>query len=234
MSNVLPPDGIYNGALISTKRLSDVYHEGRTVVAECGAVSASVFGYALRHGLGGAEALYGIPGTVGGMAYSNAGAFGYEFSDFFVSGRVYIPDERKILTLGREELNFKYRESEFSKREMYLLSAKFSLRDVSRDDSLLKIKEFKRRREETQPIGIPSLGSVFKRGYYGAPAKLIDKLGLKGYSVGGAEVSDKHAGFIINRHNASSSDFKATLRHVKESVYNEFGVLLELEIELLS
>ena len=234
MSNILPSDNGFDGVLVSTRRFSRISHSDDAVSAECGATLASVISYAARNSLGGAEELFGIPGTVGGAAYSNAGAYGREFSDFFIDGRIYFPSENVIKTLKRREINFGYRESAFSKKEAYLLSSRLRFLKTNAEEIRAKISEIRTKRQLTQPLMLPSLGSTFKRGSFGSAARLIDSLGLKGTSVGGACISSKHAGFIVNVGNATSADFKSLIRLIEDRVFSEYGVALEKEIEYLN
>ena len=183
--------------------------------------------------MGGLEGLFGIPGTVGGMVRQNAGAFGYEVKDRFVLARCYFPDTGDIAELSPRDMEFTYRGSILSRKGAILLCATFDFIYKKRDEILREIREYRDKRLLTQPLDKPSLGSVFKRhqgvgaGYY------IDKLGLKGFSIGGACVSDKHAGFIINTGGATADDYLKLVDYVKSAVYSAFGIELEEEIEII-
>ena len=185
-------------------------------------------------GLSGAEELSGIPGSVGGAIYGNAGAFGREISDIITSVSIYDPVSESICCLSMSELDFSYRSSVFSKRPWIIISATLTLSEADTNSVNARIKEFVKIRRERQPIGEMSLGSTFKRPSADVAASLlIDQCGLKGYTVGGASVSRKHAGFIVNTNNATSSDYLSVAKHVANSVNEKFGVALEMEIGLL-
>lgn len=233
MTNLLPPDTAYDGVIISTSKMNSVSFSGEYVSADCGVRVSGLIQKAKDRSLGGMEALSGIPGTVGGMLYSNAGAFGSEISDFLVSVRLYSFSEDRIISLDKTMLFFGYRESFLHSREHCLLSAVFKLDVANKDTVAEKIRFYKLKRSETQPVGQYSLGSVFKRVNGVSAAYYIDKSGLKGYSIGGAAVSQKHAGFIVNKGGATSADFKALVRFITDKVYENYGISLVREVEYL-
>ena len=183
-------------------------------------------------GLAGLEFFHGIPGTVGGGVRMNAGAYGGETAQSVV--RVTAMDENGNIRLyERDSLDFGYRHSLFSERpELIVLSAEFALTPDDPEAIRSRMRELAARRREKQPLEYPSAGSVFKRpeGYYAG--KLIEDAGLKGFSIGGAQVSEKHAGFIINRGGASAKDVKALVAHIQKTVLDAFGVQLVCEIEM--
>ena len=232
-SNLLIKDGIYNDIIIKTdKILTKTLAENRITLG-CGIRMSGIIMKMASFGLGGMEGLSGIPGTVGGMVKQNAGAFGYEISDRFTEALCYLPKESKVKIISKADMDFSYRHSLLTDVSAILLSATFDFLPQSKDGIFSQIREFRSKRLLTQPIGYPSLGSVFKRyngigaGYY------VDKCGLKGFSVGGAEVSYKHAGFIVNKGGATADDFLKVLEYVKNRVFTVFGIELEEEIEII-
>lgn len=233
MTNILPSDEPYGGVLIFTLRLTGFSYSGTEVRAECGALLALVIARAACHSLGGAEPLSGIPGSVGGMVYSNAGAFGLQISDVFIGARVYDIASDSVLRLSNDDMRFSYRKSALSDKRYILLEASFRFIKKDGGDILREIGKIKEKRRCSQPYEFPSLGSVFKRAGEISAARLIDDCGLKGYSVGGAEISKKHAGFIVNKGGATSADFKSIIEHARQKVNEKYGIRLEEEIEFL-
>ncbi len=233
MTNLLPKDDYYDGVLVSTRKMKGIQIDGRCVVAECGVALPTLILTAAEHSLGGAEALSGIPGSLGGAVYSNAGAFGSEISDFIVSARLYDMQSGKVLALIKEELSFSYRSSILREGNLILLSARLRFHAETRENIKNKIGEVKNKRSLAQPLEYPSLGSVFKRCGDIPAAKLIDECGLKGRTVGGASVSSKHAGFIVNVGGATEKDFTDLISIIKSEVFDKFSLLLEEEIEYL-
>ena len=185
-------------------------------------------------GIGGISELCGIPGSIGGLVRNNAGAFGKEIGELVKFVSVYSPAERQIIRFTNRDISFAYRSSKLKSQDFVILSAELKLPyDLSTSYILGEIEKYKNLRRVSQPIDKPSLGSVFKRPPCDFAARLIDESGLKGFSIGGAEVSKKHAGFIVNNGNATSNDFRALSNHVKQTVFARHGVQLEEEIEFL-
>ena len=233
MTNILPCDSECEGVLISTKLMDRYTCRGTTVVAECGVPVSSLILRCARLNLGGLESLYAIPGSLGGMIVSNAGAYGAEIGDFVKSVRAYLPEVDRVQTIGREKLDFSYRSSVFLQKYMIIISAELEFCESSFEiisDRLGKIRD---KRSLSQPIDQPSLGSVFKKADGVSAGQIIDQCGLKGLSVGGAMVSPKHAGFIVNTGDATASDFRELINLVKQEVYRQRGILLEEEIHLM-
>ena len=232
MTNLLVKNGVYNGVIIKTDKLRAKSLAETELTLLCGARMGHIIRSMASLGLGGMEGLAGIPGTVGGMVRQNAGAFGYETADRFIEAECYLVGKKKIVTLSKEDMCFTYRSSVLSDSTV-LLSATFDLIPCPSECILDRIYDIQRKRRASQPLEFPSLGSTFKRckgqsaGYY------VDRAGLKGASVGGAEVSEKHAGFIINKGGATADDFLRLIELVKERVYAEFGIELEEEIEII-
>ncbi|MBO5973127.1 MAG: UDP-N-acetylmuramate dehydrogenase, partial [Clostridia bacterium] len=206
---------------------------GNRVTVSAGTQLAVLAQACAEHSLTGLEFAHGIPGTVGGAVMMNAGAYGGEIGGVLVSTR-YCTPEGEIRTLSAEEHGFGYRTSFFKTHPEYLiLSAEFELRQGDRDEIKNTMAELARRRRESQPLDKPSAGSTFKRpeGYFAG--KLIEDCSLKGFTIGGAQVSQKHAGFVINAGGATCSDVLELCAHIQKTVYERFGVMLEREIKIL-
>ncbi len=188
---------------------------------------------AQKSSLGGLEFAYGIPGTVGGGIYMNAGAYGGEMSQV-VTKTTYCDYFGKTYTVTGSEHNFGYRTSMFKGRnDVCILSSELSLRNDNPDKIKAVMDEYLTARKDKQPLEYPSAGSVFKRPQGMFAGKLIEDCNLKGYTIGGAQVSEKHAGFIVNRGGATADDVKSLIEHIRDCVYNRFGVELECEIEII-
>lgn len=232
MSNTMPRGERYPGVLIRTTGINRCRLRDGRVYAECGCSLSSLVRLGSEGGYGGIEALYHIPGTLGGAVYGNAGACGTEICDVFISGRVYYPKERRIICVDNEQMRFSYRKSALSEAEGVFLDGELRLVEKSREE-ILSLIEAHRIKRQNQPKGVKTLGSTFKRagdlsaGYY------IDRAGLKGFSIGGAEVSRVHAGFIVNRGGATAEDVLKLIEHIKTRVFECFGILLEEEIQIL-
>ena len=186
----------------------------------------------LKEKLEGFEFASGIPGTIGGAIRMNAGAHGSEMKDI-VKKITCMTRDGKIQVISNEEAKFEYRNSIFSQNDYIILEAEIQLRKGNPEEIRSKMDEYATYRKEKQPIEYPSAGSTFKRGNDFITAKLIDECGLKGYQIGGAQVSEKHAGFIINKGNATAEDVKQLMKYVEEQVYNKFGKKIEPEIEII-
>jgi len=233
MSNILPTDDVYDGILVKTHEMQEKTVAENKVTVQCGATLAEMIWFCAHVDLGGAEELFMIPATIGGAVFNNAGAHGKEISDIFVSARLYFPLDKSILVYSREDMRFNYRDSILKHREIYLLSATFRFESSDFPFIKNKVEHFARLRRSFQPLDRPSLGSTFKR-YEGVSAGYyIDRAGLKGCRVGGAMVSEKHAGFIVNAGGATASDVKQLIECVKQAVFDRFGIWLQEEIEFL-
>lgn len=198
-----------------------------------GVLLSKLSNVALENKLTGMEFACGIPGTVGGAIRMNAGAHGKEMKDV-INKVTYIDKDGKIYTIGNNECKFENRKSIFSRNHNYIiLSAQIKLEHGNKEEITNKMNEHLIFRKEKQPISYPSAGSVFKRGENYISAKLIDECGLKGFSVGDAEVSKMHAGFIINKGNAKAKDVLELINIIKEKVYEKFNIKIEEEIEIL-
>lgn len=228
-SNLLVRDGGYKGVMISLIGLNDMCVNKNVITAQSGNRLSAVTSFALSNSLIGMEFAGGIPGTVGGAVYMNAGAYGGEIKDIIISADV-IDSSGKISTLSKDELELSYRYSKLMEKKQVVVSADFLLDYGDAEKAKKYLKELNQRRRDKQPTDMPSAGSTFKRpeGYYAAA--LIDEAGLKGLSVGGAEVSNKHAGFIVNKGGATANDIETLINLVKNKVLDNSGVQLELEV----
>ena len=232
-SNLLVSDDGYRGIIVNIgKNISSVKVEGNRVFAQAGATLAKIAGEALGANLAGFEFASGIPGTLGGAVYMNAGAYGGEMRDVVVSTR-YIDKNGNISEIKGENHLFGYRKSFFALEGGIILSAVIELKEGNKEDIQALMADLNNRRRTKQPLEYPSAGSTFKRpeGYFAG--KLIEDALLKGYSVGGACVSEKHSGFVINKGNATCKDVLSLVEHIKSVVYEKFGVELETEIKYL-
>lgn len=234
MSNVLPSDENYEGIIVKTDRLASISIYGCEIDVDGGVSLPILAGYAAKAGFSGLEELSGIPGSLGGSIRGNAGAFGREISRLVSWVKAYDPVSDSVAVLDAKELDFGYRNSSFKKNSMIILSAR--LRLVPSDSAAITfaMRKYKEIRKATQPVGEPSLGSVFKRpGEDLYAAKMVDECGLKGKSIGGARISEKHAGFILNSGSATAKDFISLADYAQMCVYNKFKVTLEREIEIM-
>ncbi len=233
-SNVLFSDKGFDGLVISVgKKMAGVTMDNGVIRAGAGLPLACLASFAMENGIGGFETLSGIPGFVGGAVRMNAGAYGGEIKDVLLAV-TYIEDG-SVRRISAGEAGLSYRHSIFTENpERIILEAEFSA-DTKKDKAeiLAYMSELSAKRREKQPLEYPSAGSTFKRpeGYFAA--KLIDDAGLRGYRVGGAMVSEKHAGFVINAGSASFDDVMEVVRHVRETVLEKSGVSLETEIEII-
>ena len=230
-SNVLAPDEGLRGAVIVTRRALDMERRGESIVADCGASLTRIAAFAAEEGLAGLEFAYGIPGTLGGALIMNAGAYGGEMKDVTVRAE-YLDGELRRRSAVGAELDFGYRRSRFGPEDV-VLRAELRLLPGQREEIKARCRELTEKRRASQPLELPSAGSAFKRPASGYAAAMIDQAGLKGYTVGGAQVSGKHAGFVVNRGNATAADVKKLLEDVQRAVYDRTGILLEPEIKIL-
>lgn len=186
----------------------------------------------LKEEIAGFEFASGIPGTIGGAIRMNAGAHGSEMKDI-VKNITYMDRNGEIHKIENEQAKFEYRNSIFAKESHIILETEIQLQKGKKQEIQEKMNEYANYRKEKQPIEYPSAGSTFKRGADFITAKLIDECGLKGYQIGGAQISEKHAGFIINKENATAEDVIKLMEYTKEQVYNKFGKNIEAEIEII-
>ena len=233
-SNVVFSDEGFDGVLVLTHGLDKISCNGKVIEVGVGVSMLKLARCAEENSLTGLEFAHGIPGSVGGGVYMNAGAYGGEISSRLITCECYDCKSQKFLTLENADCDFSYRHSIFQEnKDLIVLSAAFSL-DVGEKREIRKtMNDLKAKRAEKQPLEYPSAGSTFKRPEGHFAGKLIEDCGLKGYRVGGAVVSEKHAGFVVNTGGATASDIKEIVEHIKDTVDKRFGVSLECEIEFI-
>lgn len=231
-SNLIVKDGGVRGIVIHFEHLSSISREGNKVVAQSGATIISTSHYAQENQLSGLEFACGIPGTVGGALYMNAGAYGGEVSDVLLSA-IIINENGELKTVLKDEVGLEYRSSLIASNDYVVLEATFLLKSGDYNEIKEKMDELTYLRESKQPLEYPSCGSVFKRpkGYFAG--KLIQDSGLQGVQMGGAQVSLKHAGFIVNVDHATATDYVNLIHHVQKIVKETFGVDLETEVKII-
>ena len=233
-SNLLFSDREYHGVIIEIgEHFSDMsIHLNNTVVVKSGMTLTNMASRLARMGLAGFEFAGGIPGTVGGAIVMNAGAYGGEIKDTLVEVTV-MNEKGELVKLDADELELSYRHSILQEKNWIVLSGTFTFGSGSQDEIRAQIQEYNKRRREKQPLEYASAGSTFKRpeGYFAG--KLIEDAGLKGYHFGGARVSDKHAGFVINTGDATASEIHSLIEHVKRKVLEKSGVMLEPEVRMI-
>ena len=230
-TNLLVKDDGYRGIVLEI-RLEDIQIEDTFVYAQSGVKNAILAKKLLDNSLTGFEFAAGIPGTIGGAIKMNAGAYGGEMKDI-VEEVTYLDYDGSIHTITNLECEFSYRYSKFFNEKAVILSTKLKLEKGNKEQIQEKMNELAVQRKEKQPLEYPNAGSTFKRGENYITAKLIDECGLKGYSIGGAEVSEKHAGFIVNKNNATSKDILDLIEYVKTKVKEKTGEDIKLEIEVI-
>lgn len=236
-SNVVISDKGYDGVVVSLSEISKIgidVIDDNCIVVGAGASMAALANFALQNGLSGLEFAHGIPGSVGGGVYMNAGAYGSEICQVLDSCLVLDKDSGMLCIIDGSDCEFSYRHSAFMDyKNLVILFATFELEKGNSDEIKAKMDELKAQRQSKQPLEYPSAGSTFKRPEGHFAGKLIEDAGLKGYSVGGAQVSEKHAGFVINRGNATADDIKTLIGHIKNEVKEKFDVSLECEVEFV-
>ena len=233
--------GIRGAVVLLRENLSGIHIDGTTVTAEAGALLKDVALAAADAGLSGMEPLWGIPATVGGACFMNAGAYGASTSDVLKSVKVYVPGRvdggvrgsGHVLDFDVDELAMGYRKSRIHDEGWIVLSATFGLAPGNIAAIKADMDGYQQKREEKQPLEMPSAGSTFKRpeGYFAG--KLIMDAGLRGYAFGGAQVSQKHCGFVVNTGNATAADVRGLIEHVQREVKEQFGVDLEPEVRMI-
>jgi len=233
-TNLLVTDKPLEMIAVNMANLSSMRLKGEWVIsADCGARLSALAEFACSRGLSGVEFAHGIPGSVGGAVLMNAGAYGGEMKDVVLVTTAYNAYIGEF-TVRREQHDFSYRHSRFSDTGDIVVSTEIGLKKGSRESIREKMDELGARRRESQPLDLPSAGSTFKRPKDGYAAELIEKSGLKGFAIGGAQVSEKHSGFVVNRGEATFSDVLAVIEYVRETVLKRFCVELELEVKIIS
>lgn len=229
-SNLLVSDEGIEGAVIALDgEFKSLSVDGDTIACGAALSLSKLCTVAAEHNLSGLEFAYGIPGSVGGAVYMNAGAYGGETKDV-VAGVTCMTPDGTVRTLANDQLGFDYRTSVFKSNEDIILFAKYKLTSDSREAILARMEDYMNRRRTKQPLEFPSAGSTFKRPAGAFAGTLIEQCGLKGRRVGGAEVSEKHAGFIINAGNATCADVQGLVKLVQDTVRDQTGYELECEI----
>lgn len=225
----------YQGIIVSAERMNTIRVDGDTLIAEAGASLASVCRVAAEAGLSGMEKLYGIPGSVGGAVAMNAGAYGVSVSDLMPETYAVSPQNPNELTFySTAEQQFSYRMSLFQQNsDVFITSVILHLKAGDKEEIAAKMREIAEERRKKQPLEYPSLGSVFRRPKDGYASKFIEDAGLKGMTYGGAVVSPKHAGFIVNTGGATSEDVMELLNRVRDTVFRKYCVMLEPEIKIV-
>ena len=233
-SNILVSDKGYRGCIVCMDKGTDTISvNGTSIRAGAGAMLSKVANAAYENGLTGLEFASGIPGTVGGAMVMNAGAYGSEMKDVTVNVTLFDAATGEVITVPAGDMEFGYRTSIVKKHPYTVLAAEFNLAAGNREEIKAQMDELAQKRREKQPLEYPSAGSTFKRpeGYFAG--KLIEDAGLKGYSVGGAAVSEKHCGFVINTGGATATDVIRLMADVREKVNEKFGVFLEPEVVMI-
>jgi len=230
-SNMIVRDGGIRGLVVSTQGMDEVTVDGCELTAQAGALLSKVAAQALAAGLSGLEFACGIPGTAGGAAAMNAGAYGHDMSCVTTGARVWM--DGRDQWLSREELDYGYRRSVILKRGGVVLAARYKLAPDDPERIRARMNDYNASRREKQPLTLPSAGSVFKRPEGHFAGALIERAGLKGCTIGGAQVSTLHAGFIVNVGGATASDVLKLIAHIQREVLAQFGVALECEVRIL-
>ena len=232
-SNLLVSDKGIRGIVIQIgEDMSTILVKGEKITAQAGALLKTIGEKALQSSLEGFAFAAGIPGSLGGAVCMNAGAYGGEIKDILVEAEV-LTEDLQIKKLSTQQLQFSYRHSIIPEKGYIVLSATFLLNKGNQKEIAQKMTELAQQRREKQPLNFPSAGSIFKRpqGYFAG--KLITDAGLKGYSIGDAQVSQKHGGFIVNKGNATCADVLALIEHCQKTVFEKFGVMLETEVKMI-
>lgn len=233
-SNLLVSDEGYNGVIIKLKKeFSTIKVEGEYVIAKSGAKLSEVFDVILENSLAGFEFASGIPGTIGGAIYMNAGAYGGEMKDIVETVEVLDMDTFEVKELKNEELEFSYRNSIIQNKNYIVLAIKLKLQKGNKEEIKAIYEDLREKRNSKQPLNFGSAGSTFKRPEGHFASKLIEDSGLKGYHINDAWVSEKHSGFVVNKGNASCKEILELIDHVKNVVFEKFGVKLEMEVKIL-
>ena len=223
-------DECYDGIIVSTIKLVGLSLIKNGIVAKCGTSLTRCAVYAYKNELTGVEFLYGIPGSVGGGVYMNASAFSGMISDVVKECTVYDLNQNKIIVMSKKDLFFDIKHSIFMEEKLYVLDVTFSLNRGKANEIKQLMTKYMKKRIDTQPLDLPSAGSVFKRPKNAYASQLIDMLGMKGYRIGDAEVSTKHAGFIVNKGNATAKEVNLFIEKIKIEILKKYDINLEEEI----
>ena len=233
-SNLLVSDRGYRGVIIQMDRnMGEIQVEGTEIQAAAGALLSSIAVAARRESLTGFEFAGGIPGTLGGAVVMNAGAYGGEMKDIVETVEVLDMDTFEVKELKNEELEFSYRNSIIQNKNYIVLAIKLKLQKGNKEEIKAIYEDLREKRNSKQPLNFGSAGSTFKRPEGHFASKLIEDSGLKGYHINDAWVSEKHSGFVVNKGNASCKEILELIDHVKNVVFEKFGVKLEMEVKIL-
>lgn len=231
-NNLLFPDEGFRGIIISTDNINALTCQDNIVTAQCGVSLWDLTAFSCDNSLSGLEFACGIPGSVGGAVFMNAGAYGGEMKDVIISVD-FLDHDNQVRNHGLIGHNFSYRTSLYQQRNYLVLQAKFKLTPKNKEEIKAQMEDLQQKRESKQPLEYPSAGSVFRRPEGHFVGKLIDDCGLRGFSIGGAKISEKHSGFIINTGNATSQDVKDLIKHIQNTVKCKFGVELHTEVRII-
>lgn len=231
-SNLIVRDQGVEGLVILTNNLKQIYLQKNRIITQAGASLAKVCAFACQNSLTGLEFACGIPGSIGGAVYMNAGAYDGQIDEVFCSARV-LNEQGIIETWTKEQMDFSYRHSILQERNVIVLDAEFELSKGNQKQIQEKMDHLMELRRSKQPLEYPSCGSVFKRpeGHY--TGALIQEAGLQGLKWGGAQISEKHAGFIVNVDNATGKDYEELIAHIQEVINQKYGVHLEPEVRII-
>ena len=233
-SNTLVKDSGFSGTVIKLgDSFSKIIRTGNNLVCGGNTLMSVVAKYALREGLTGFEFASGIPGSIGGAFFMNAGAYGGEIKDIAKSAKIISRDTLELKEVGLSDMGLSYRHSAFQENGDIILSVEISLEEGNKSEIESTMKDLAKKRNSKQPVQFPSAGSFFKRPEGHFAGKLIQDSGMKGVSVGGAQVSELHSGFIINKGNATATDIIQLMELVQKKVYEKFGVSLEPEVRII-
>lgn len=231
-SNLLVRDGGIRGVTVSMMGLTQIVLDGNKIRAQGGALLSALSKFALKHGLSGLEFAEGIPGSVGGGVIMNAGAYGGEIADVFCRATLF-DTQNRIILMDNTAMAFSYRKSAAQANSLIVAEVIFELTPVDSDEIAAKMADLRAQRTSKQPLDKPSAGSAFKRPPGKFAGKLIMDAGLRGYAIGGAQVSEKHCGFIINKGGATAADVLALMEHVIHVVRSKTGITLEPELKIV-
>lgn len=230
-TNIIIKDTGFRGIIIKLN-FKHLKIEKEKIVAGAGIPVALLSNFAYRNKIKNFEFLSGIPGTIGGAVKMNAGAYNSEIKDVLID-TTYLDEKYNIVKIENKEHNFSYRNSIFGRKNWIILESTFKIEKGNSDEIKEKMHQMQQSRKEKQPLDMPNAGSIFKRGEDCIPAALIDQAGLKGYQIGGAQISEKHAGFIVNTGKATAKDIQDLIKHTKKVVKEKFNKDLELEVIIL-
>lgn len=230
-TNLLVKDKGIRGVTVKLE-LKNTKIDGEKIEVEAGVQLPILAKIAYENSLSGLEFASGIPGTVGGAVKMNAGAYGAEFKDVVIE-TTYLDKKLNLITISNQEHKFNYRYSIFDETDDIIVSTKIKLNREKKENIKRKMEENSMKRKEKQPIDYPNAGSIFKRKKEYIPAEIIDKCGLKGYNINDAYISEKHAGFIVNKGNAKAEDVLNLIEYIKKTINNKYNVNVELEIKII-